>query len=52
MPIITDGWELTSKLGVRYVDYNLDNNVSTGKSKTTPIASIRGKLYFTHETTS
>ena len=46
MPIITDGWELTSKLGIRYVDYNLDNNVSTGKSKTTPIASIRGKLYF------
>ncbi len=46
MPVITDGWELTSKLGIRYVDYNLDNNVSSSKSKTTPIASIRGKLYF------
>ena len=46
MPIITDGWELTSKLGIRHVDYDLDNNVSEGKSKTTPIASIRGKLYF------
>ena len=46
MPIITDGWELTSKLGIRHIDYDLDNNVSEGKSKTTPIASIRGKLYF------
>ncbi len=46
MPIITDGWELTSKFGIRHVDYDLDNNVSEGKSKTTPIASIRGKLYF------
>lgn len=46
MPIVTDGWELTSKLGIRHVDYDLDNNVSEGKSKTTPIASIRGKLYF------
>lgn len=46
MPLITDGWELTSKLGIRHVDYDLDNNVSEGKSKTTPIASIRGKLYF------
>ena len=46
MPIITDGWELTSKFGIRHVDYNLDNNVSEGKAKTTPIASIRGKLYF------
>jgi len=46
MPIVTDGWELTSKLGIRHVEYDLDNNVSEGKSKTTPIASIRGKLYF------
>ncbi len=46
MPIVTDGWELTSKLGIRHVDYDLDNNVSEGKSKTTPIASMRGKLYF------
>ena len=46
MPIITDGWELTSKLGIRHIDYDLDNNVSEGESKTTPIASIRGKLYF------
>ena len=46
MPIATDGWELTSKFGIRHVDYDLDNSVSEGKSKTTPIASIRGKLYF------
>ncbi len=46
IPVISEGWELTSKLGLRYVDYSLDNNVATGKSKTTPIASMRGKLYF------
>ena len=45
MPVRTEGWELTPKLGVRYIDYNLDNNISS-ESKTTPIASLRGKLYF------
>ena len=45
-PMISEGWELTSKFGLRYSDYSLDNNVATGESKTTPIASIRGKLYF------
>ena len=46
LPMISEGWELTSKFGLRYSDYSLDNNVATGESKTTPIASIRGKLYF------
>ena len=45
MPMISDSWELTPKLGVRYVDYSLDNNQNS-VSKTTPIASLRGKLYF------
>ena len=45
MPIIREGWELHSKLGIRYIDYNL-NDSATSKSKTTPIASLRGKLYF------
>ncbi len=45
MPIRTEGWELVPKLGVRYIDYNLNNNDSS-KSKTTPIMSLRGKLYF------
>ncbi len=45
MPISTEGWELVPKLGVRYVDYNLSNNASK-ESKTTLIASLRGKLYF------
>ena len=45
MPIRTEGWELIPKLGLRYIDYNLDNNISS-ESKTTPIASLRGKLYF------
>ena len=43
--MISDSWELTPKLGVRYVDYSLDNNQNS-VSKTTPIASLRGKLYF------
>ena len=46
LPMISEGWELTSKFGLRYSDYSLDNIVATGESKTTPIASIRGKLYF------
>ena len=45
IPIRTEGWELVPKLGVRYIDYNL-NNDSSSESKTTPIASLRGKLYF------
>ena len=45
MPVRTEGWELVPKLGVRYIDYNLDNN-SSSKSKTTPIVSLRGKLNF------
>jgi LPS-assembly protein len=45
MPIRTEGWELVPKLGVRHIDYDLDNN-SSSESKTTPIASLRGKLYF------
>ena len=45
MPVRTDGWELVPKLGMRYIDYNLDNN-SSSESKTTPIVSLRGKLYF------
>jgi LPS-assembly protein len=46
IPVRTEGWELIPKLGVRYIDYNLDNNVSSEQSKTTPIVSLRGKLYF------
>ena len=45
IPLRTEGWELVPKLGVRYIDYDLDNNNSS-ESKTTPIASLRGKLYF------
>lgn len=45
IPITTEGWELIPKLGLRYIDYNLDDDVSK-HSKTTPIASLRGKLYF------
>ena len=46
IPIRTEGWELTPKLGVRYIDYNLKNNPISKESKSTPIASLRGKLYF------
>ncbi len=46
MSFISDGWELTPKFGIRYVDYSLDNNTSTSESKTTAVASVRGKLYF------
>tara|TARA_Y200000002_G_scaffold383116_1_gene403333 strand:+ start:349 stop:3036 length:2688 start_codon:yes stop_codon:yes gene_type:complete len=45
MPVRKEGWEIVPKLGVRYIDYSLSNN-DTKKSKTTPIASLRGKLYF------
>ena len=45
MPMRTEGWELVPKLGVRYIDYNLNNN-SSSESKSTPIVSLRGKLYF------
>jgi LPS-assembly protein len=46
MPIRKEGWELTPKLGVRHVDYNLSKNDAGKQSKTTPIISLRGKLYF------
>lgn len=45
MPITTEAWELVPKLGLRYIDYNLSNNAAK-QSKTTPIVSLRGKLYF------
>ena len=46
MPLLSDGWEVTPKFGIRHIDYSLDNNTSDPKSKTTAIASLRGKLYF------
>jgi LPS-assembly protein len=46
MPIRKEGWEITPKLGIRYIDYNLGNNDTGKQSKTTPIMSLRGKLYF------
>jgi LPS-assembly protein len=46
MPIRKEGWEITPKLGVRYIDYNLSNTDTSEQSKTTPIISLRGKLYF------
>ena len=46
MPSISDGWEVTPKFGIRHIDYSLDNNTEDPKSKTTAIASLRGKLYF------
>ncbi len=46
MPLLSDGWEVTPKFGIRHIDYSLDNNTADPKSKTTAIASLRGKLYF------
>jgi len=46
MPVIREGWELYPKIGVRYIDYNLNDGSTNTKAKTTPIASLRGKLYF------
>jgi LPS-assembly protein len=46
MPVIREGWELYPKLGIRYIDYSLNDSSVSSKSKTTPIASLRGKLYF------
>ena len=46
MPSTSDGWEVTPKFGIRHIDYSLDNNTEDPKSKTTAIASLRGKLYF------
>ena len=37
---------VTPKFGIRHIDYSLDNNTEDPKSKTTAIASLRGKLYF------
>ena len=45
MPLMAESWELIPKLGLRYINYNLNNN-ATKQSKTTPIVSLRGKLYF------
>ena len=33
MSFISDGWELTPKFGIRYVDYSLDNNTTDSESK-------------------
>lgn len=46
MPVIREGWELYPKLGIRYIDYSLNDSSVSSKSKTTAIASLRGKLYF------
>ena len=46
MPMSSDSWDFTPKFGIRYIDYNLRNNSSNEKSKSTPIVSLRGKLYF------
>lgn len=46
IPIMHDAWELTPKIGLRYIDYDLSNSVTAAKSKTTPVASLKGKLYF------
>ena len=46
VPVKKDGWEITPKLGVRYIDYNLNGNNAGEQSKVTPIVSLRGKLYF------
>ena len=45
MPINREAWEITSKLGIRYIDYSLDNNALEAESKTTPIVSLRGKVF-------
>jgi LPS-assembly protein len=46
LPVIKEGWELHPKFGIRYIDYSLNDSSVSTKSKTTPIASLRGKLYF------
>ena len=46
MSFISEGWEVTPKFGIRYIDYSLDNNTFDSESKTTAVASVRGKLYF------
>ena len=45
MPIQKEGWEITPKLGVRHIDYSLSNNSVDVESKTTPIISLRGKIF-------
>ena len=45
MPVIREGWELHPKLGIRHINYSLSSSSMSSKSKTTPIASLRGKLY-------
>ena len=45
MPIRKESWEITPKLGFRHIDYSLNNNSLNEQSKTTPIMSLRGKIY-------
>jgi len=45
MPIQKESWEITPKFGIRYIDYSLNNNSVNEESKTTPIMSLRGKIY-------
>tara|TARA_Y100000768_G_scaffold140913_1_gene105028 strand:+ start:8911 stop:11610 length:2700 start_codon:yes stop_codon:yes gene_type:complete len=45
MPIQTESWEIIPKLGIRHIDYSLSNNSLDEKSKTTPIMSLRGKIF-------
>ncbi len=45
VPIINEGWEIISKLGLRHIDYSLTNNSVEEESKTTPIISLKGKIF-------
>ncbi len=44
-PIQNNSWEVLPKFGLRYIDYDVDNNSTSTKSKVTPITSLRGKIY-------
>ena len=45
VPVRTESWEVVSKLGIRYLDYSLKNNSLETESKTTPIISLKGKIF-------
>jgi len=45
IPIQKEGWEITPKIGIRHIDYNLSNNSVDEESKTTPIISLKGKMF-------
>ena len=45
MPLQTESWEITPKIGIRHIDYSLSNNSLRKQSKTTPIVSLRGKIF-------